>query len=327
MDQIAVRLDNPADSSDPGRHVAVVGRSTMNAAYSITRSRGATSWLLTWTLEGAGRLTQNGVTVDAVRHDLVILGPNTRQRYGTLGERWDFDWFHFQPRPAWLVVVRPWRVGEALYRTRISGGADVDRIDRAFARADRDVRPRRAGRESDGRALDDPPTDTGLQRIHVSPVATTDLLLNAIEEILLVASRNERLRAAAGAASAAGSDPADSIGAAEHAILADPAAPHTIASLAAVATMSPSHFAHEFKRRAGRTPMDAVRAERLSLATHLLRSTDLQIAQVAKAVGYRDPFYFSRLFHRHLGVVPSTYADAAADNPRYRPNDRHDAER
>ena len=35
----------------------------MNAAYSIVRSRGASSWLLTWTLAGAGRLTHDEVTV------------------------------------------------------------------------------------------------------------------------------------------------------------------------------------------------------------------------------------------------------------------------
>lgn len=313
MDLAVNYLDDPVDSSDPGRHVVVVGRSMMNSAYSISRSRGASCWLLTWTLDGAGRLSHDGISVDADGHDLVILGANVRQRYGTVGRHWDFAWFHFQPRPAWLALVRPWAVGHALYRTHVADGRDIERIDGAFERAFGDVRPHRRSRDDDVGALDDPPADTGRQTIYVSPVAATELLLNAIEEILLVASR--AARTAAG--SLADASAVDVIDAAEWAISADPAAHFTVASLAASALMSPSHFAHEFRRRTGRTPIEAVRSERLSLAVQLLRTTDLQIAQVAKAVGYPDPFYFSRLFRRHLGVSPSTYARAATDNPRY----------
>jgi len=310
-------LDNPAESSDPGRHVAVVGRSVMNSAYTIARSRGASSWLLTWTREGAGRLTHDDVTVEAGRHHLVILGPDVRQRYGTSGPHWDFTWFHFQPRPAWLALVRPWEVGPALYRTAIESDGDAQRIGACFDRAVRDLRPPRSALDDDP-VLDDPPNEAGRQTISVSSVATTELLLNAVEEILLVASRNHRTRPAEPSVTGA-ADRTDVIAVADRAIVADPSAPHTVASLAATALMSPSHFAHEFKRRSGRTPMDAVRAERLGLAVQLLRSTDLQVAQVARAVGYADPYYFSRLFRRHLGVPPSTYSDAAVENPRYTP--------
>lgn len=315
MDPAVNHLDDPADSSDPGRHVVVIGRSMMNSTYSISRSRGASSWLLTWTLDGVGRLSHDGVSVDARRHDLVILGANVRQRYGTAGGRWDFAWFHFQPRPAWLALVRPWAVGHALYRTSIADGRDIERIGGAFERAFGDARPHLRSHVDDAGALDDPPTDAGRQTIYVSPVTATELLLNAVEEIVLVASRGERIRVATGLP--AGGSAVDVVEIAERAINADPAARHTVASLAASALMSPSHFAHEFRRRTGRTPMEAVRAERLSLALQLLRTTDLQVTQVAKAVGYPDPFYFSRLFRRHLGVPPSTYARAATDNPRY----------
>ena len=307
MDDGVNHLDDPAESRDPGRHVAIVGRSTMNAAYSIVRNRGASSWLLTWTLAGGGRLTHDEVTVAARRHDLVILGPDVRQRYGTLEAPWDFAWSHFQPRPAWRTLVRPWRAGSHLYRTHVGGVEDARRIDAAFDRALGDLRGDQTSRLTGPADLDDRPGDAGRQSIHVSGVASADLLLNAIEEILLVAARGDR------AGTATPIEAADAI------VRADPSAPHTVASLAAAVAMSPSHFAHRYRRHTGRSPMAAVRDERLALAVQLLRTTDLSVAQVAGAVGYADAFYFSRLFRRHLGVAPSAYAAAAVDSPRYHP--------
>ena len=134
-------------------------------------------------------------------------------------------------------------------------------------------------------------------------MGTTDLVLNAVEEVLLVAARSTEL----GVHEQTG----DAIDAAERAIGRDPTARHTVASLAAAAAMSPSHFAHEFTRRTGRPPMQAVRDERIALATTLLRTTSLAVGQVARAAGFDDPFYFSRVFRRQIGVAPSVYAAAA----------------
>src|SRR3954454_23391720 len=191
MDHGVNDLDDPVESGDPGRHVPIIGRSTMNASYSIVRSRGASSWLLTWTLAGAGRLTHDDVSVSAHRHDLVILGPDVRQRYGTLEAPWDFAWSHFQPRPAWRALVRPWRAGRELYRTHVDGVGNARRIDGAFDRALGDLRgvqgSRLTGPPEPGARL----ADAGRQSIHVSGVHSADLLLNAIEEVLLVAARSD----------------------------------------------------------------------------------------------------------------------------------------
>ena len=226
----------------------------------------------------------------------MILGPDVRQCYGTVDAPWDFAWSDFQPRPAWRALVRTWRAGSQLYRTHVGGVDDARRIDGAFDRALGDLRGDQATRLTGPAALDDRPGDAGRQSIHVSGVESADLLLNAVEEILLVAARGDR----AGAATP--------IEAADAIVRADPAAPHTVASLAAAVAMSPSHFAHSYRRHTGRSPMEAVRDERLALAVQLLRTTDLPVAQVASAVGYADPFYFSRVFRRHLGVAPSAYS-------------------
>ena len=43
---------------------------------------------------------------------------------------------------------------------------------------------------------------------------------------------------------------------------------------------------------------------RLEQAMRLLQ-TDMRVKDVAHAVGYDDPLYFSRLFRRHYGCSPS----------------------
>lgn len=294
-------MDDAAGASDPGDHVVVVGRSHMNRRYQIVRRDGARSWLLTWTIDGAGELTHDGVSTGAGPGDVVVLAPHVAQRYRTVGDRWDFLWAHVHARPAWAPLLQPFAVGRGLFRLHIADHAERSRVTAAFDRASRDARPDAVSLVQPLDELDDPSVDTGAERVRAGGPESADLLLNAIEEMLLVAVRAGR----------AGGVPAeaDGIAAAQRMIASDPAARHTVTSLAAVAAMSPSHFAHQFRRRTGTTPMVALRDERLALAVRLLRATDLPVAQVARAVGYRDPFYFSRLVRRTLGAAPSALAE------------------
>jgi transcriptional regulator GlxA family with amidase domain len=50
-----------------------------------------------------------------------------------------------------------------------------------------------------------------------------------------------------------------------------------------------------------------VRTLRLQKAKELLLTTDLSIAEVAYAVGFEDPKYFSRIFSEEYGVAPSIF--------------------
>ena len=40
---------------------------------------------------------------------------------------------------------------------------------------------------------------------------------------------------------------------------------------------------------------------------NLMENTDYNIEQIAEAVGYDNPSYFRRLFHKHTGLSPSEY--------------------
>jgi AraC family transcriptional regulator of arabinose operon len=82
---------------------------------------------------------------------------------------------------------------------------------------------------------------------------------------------------------------------------------HSLASLAASVHLSPTYLSARFSRMTGQSPIAYLIDLRLRQARELLRSTDLQIKAVASQVGYEDPYFFSRLFRRKVGVSPRAY--------------------
>ena len=77
--------------------------------------------------------------------------------------------------------------------------------------------------------------------------------------------------------------------------------------LAALVHLSAYHFCRVFKRTTGFTPNQFVMRQRLARALELLRSTNLNVNQVATAVGYASPTHFAYLLLRHTGRLPTDY--------------------
>ena len=71
--------------------------------------------------------------------------------------------------------------------------------------------------------------------------------------------------------------------------------------------MSISWFIRNFKKYTGTTPMQYIVAARISNAQLLLETTQYSIAEISRIVGYDNPLYFSRLFHKQKGFSPSAY--------------------
>ncbi|WP_250443691.1 helix-turn-helix domain-containing protein [Actinotalea sp. C106] len=83
--------------------------------------------------------------------------------------------------------------------------------------------------------------------------------------------------------------------------------PITVADLAALVGVSPSHLSALVHRATGGGVIAHHTALRMARARHLLDTTDQAVGVVAREVGYTDPFYFSRLFRRTHGESPSQY--------------------
>jgi AraC-like DNA-binding protein len=85
----------------------------------------------------------------------------------------------------------------------------------------------------------------------------------------------------------------------------------SIEELAAVAGYSAGHFHREFRRATGETPVQYLTRRRLETARLYLRQSGLPIREIAAAVGFSDPLYFSRVFRRHFGCSPSQLTQAS----------------
>jgi AraC family transcriptional regulator len=78
----------------------------------------------------------------------------------------------------------------------------------------------------------------------------------------------------------------------------------TLERLAAVARLSPFHFARAFKATTGLAPHQFVTFRRMHRATTLLVHSTAGVDQVAHAVGLSNVSHFRRVFRSHLGVTP-----------------------
>jgi AraC family transcriptional regulator len=85
----------------------------------------------------------------------------------------------------------------------------------------------------------------------------------------------------------------------------------TLERLAAVAHLSPYHFARQFKATTGLPPHQYVIARRVERAQQLLREGDSSLAEVAVEAGFSDQSQFSQSFKRVMGVTPRQYRKSA----------------
>ena len=71
------------------------------------------------------------------------------------------------------------------------------------------------------------------------------------------------------------------------------------------------HFVSEFKKKTGYSPIDYHNRLRIQKACQYLDLTDMRIKEVCYALGYKDPYYFSRLFSKIVGQSPRGYKSRA----------------
>jgi AraC family transcriptional regulator len=78
--------------------------------------------------------------------------------------------------------------------------------------------------------------------------------------------------------------------------------------MAAIAHISPYHFARQFKTSTGLPPHQYVIARRVERAKHLLEEGgDFSLAEVAVHAGFSDQSQFCQHFKRLVGVTPGQF--------------------
>ena len=77
--------------------------------------------------------------------------------------------------------------------------------------------------------------------------------------------------------------------------------------LAQLEGLSNSRYITLFSKEMGKTPSEYILDLRLNRACDLLLTTNMEISAVGASSGYNDPYFFSKIFKKHMGLSPQEY--------------------
>lgn len=81
----------------------------------------------------------------------------------------------------------------------------------------------------------------------------------------------------------------------------------TLDALADELGLSKSYLNATFKKYTDKAPIDFFINLKMQEACKLLKATDRYIVEISQELGYEDPYYFSRIFKKVIGVSPKEY--------------------
>lgn len=81
-------------------------------------------------------------------------------------------------------------------------------------------------------------------------------------------------------------------------------------TLAHYSQLSKFHFAKKFKELTDSSPIQHFINMKIQHACSQLDNSDIAIKDIASNLGYSDPYYFSRLFKKLVGISPKQYRDS-----------------
>lgn len=81
----------------------------------------------------------------------------------------------------------------------------------------------------------------------------------------------------------------------------------TLEQIAQYSGFSASYISAVFRRRTGQAPLTYFNHLKIRQACRLLTDTDMKMNSICHKVGISDPYYFSRLFSKVIGISPSEY--------------------
>lgn len=254
--------------------------------YSTWRTRGTGDYLLMYTLSGRGRVGFRATEFSeelieeqiVTEGDIVLIHPNTLHDYGTARgvEGWELLWTHFLPYPHWQELLNWPQV-----RTGIRG---VGVLSLANSEPKEEILKSLWEMHQQGSG--------GQERRDA-------FAMNALEKALLWCDTINPQ------SSRAGLDMR--VERALQYLREHLSQPVSLAEVAQLVNLSPSHLSRLFRAQTGETPGQFIERERMSRARQLLTFTSRSISAISADVGFESPFYFTLRFRKHMGVSPREY--------------------
>ena len=81
----------------------------------------------------------------------------------------------------------------------------------------------------------------------------------------------------------------------------------SLSHIASALDLNPSYLSGIFKKETGHTITEFISLRRVEQAKNLLRTSSMQIQDVAMYCGITDANYFSKVFRKYAGVSPAEY--------------------
>jgi len=83
----------------------------------------------------------------------------------------------------------------------------------------------------------------------------------------------------------------------------------SLEEMAKEVNISPSHFSYLFKKKTGFSPIEYFNHLKVQKACQYLLFTKLRIKEISQELGIEDPYYFSRMFSKVMGIAPNDYRE------------------
>jgi AraC family transcriptional regulator, arabinose operon regulatory protein len=242
--------------------------------HRVERPQGASTHLIILCLHGTGWVCCHGKKVQMDPGDIIWLPADSPHSYGAAEDQpWTIVWTHFcgDEAPAWQKELG-WAVKRPIckfhYGVELAGTLGLDKV-----------------------------------YYRLESGYSIDHLLNASISLRAAFGEAISLMKESGAVRTA----AERTAAVREEILAKPSRPYRLQELATAAGLSVPHFSLLFRRQTGYAPIDFLIRQRIRHSCRLLDTTQITVAAIAAEVGFDDPYYFSRCFHRIMGCSPRDY--------------------
>ena len=261
----------------------------LNMPHHSMRRENPMDYLIFWVLEGHGFAASGGERLEAGPGHLITLVPHKAHEYRSdKREPWEIVWVHFTGQLASCFVKKIRGLGGM----RADLGLNNEIRDRWF-----DLVIAHSARGQGFEAK----TDTALY-------ALLGLIIHRLQLNTRAPQAKKTLN----------------VHRLQNYIHHHLAEPITLDQLARQASLSSPHFSRVFRKLFSVSPMHYVLQKRIAQACSLLTETSMQLKQISRAIGYDDPYYFSRLFKKMMGANPSAWRRTRQPS-RFQPADSRSA--
>ncbi|MGV3704710.1 MAG: AraC family transcriptional regulator [Arcticibacter sp.] len=251
-------------------HVVASGFYPHAIYHDRERKSGCSEYILLYCTSGSGTVNVSGSTSVLKSNHFVILPKNTPHHYkSSLLDPWSIYWLHFTGKSA-----------DHLYQRYSELGAEP--VFLAYS----------------ARRIED------FDQIF-------NLLANSFEERNLEIVNIKYLELLANFLYAQEIDPLtlgrDKITNSIQFMKKNPFSLYSVKDLAAQQHLSVTHYSKLFRDKTGTSPKQYFIQLKVQTACQYLYFTDKSIKEICRELGFNDPFYFSRLFKKLMGLSPANY--------------------